>query len=133
MINIIHAALSIRAQTEKTIFSCKDDSTLTKHTRCWTYSAKAFEILLCHIPPLWTIFKYVSRMLEICFKGVLRVLFIVFQRCLKGVSRMFQRCPKRVSMVFQEYLRMFFRLLSGCFKDVSRKFLQAFKDASMMF
>ena len=25
--------------TEKTTFSCKDDCTLTKHTRCWTYSA----------------------------------------------------------------------------------------------
>ena len=34
---IIYAALSIRAQTEKTTFSCKDDFTLTKHTRRWRY------------------------------------------------------------------------------------------------
>ena len=39
MMNIIYAALSMRAQTEKTTFSCKDDCTLTKHTRRWTYSA----------------------------------------------------------------------------------------------
>ena len=35
MINITHAALHMRTQT----FSCKDDCTLTKHTRRWTYSA----------------------------------------------------------------------------------------------
>ena len=52
MINIIYAALSIRAQTEKTTFSCKDDCTLTKPTGCWTYSTRDFEIPLCHIPPL---------------------------------------------------------------------------------
>ena len=39
MINIIYAALPTHAQTEKTTFSCKDDCTLTKHTRCLTYSA----------------------------------------------------------------------------------------------
>ena len=39
MINIVYAALSMRAQTEKATFSCKDDRTLTKHTRRWTYSA----------------------------------------------------------------------------------------------
>ena len=30
---------NMRAETEKTTFSCKDDCTLTKHTRRWTYSA----------------------------------------------------------------------------------------------
>ena len=39
MINIMYVALSIRVQTEKTTFSCKDDCTLTKHTWRWTYSA----------------------------------------------------------------------------------------------
>ena len=39
MINITYAALHMRAQTKKTTFSCKDDCTLTKHTRRWTYSA----------------------------------------------------------------------------------------------
>ena len=39
MINIIYAALPMRAQTEKTAFSCKDDCTLTKHTRRWPHSA----------------------------------------------------------------------------------------------
>ena len=39
MINITYAALHMRAQTEKTTFSCKDECTLTKHTRRWTYSA----------------------------------------------------------------------------------------------
>ena len=52
MMNIIYAALSISAQTEKTTFSCKDDCTWTKHTGRWTYSVKDFEIPLCHIPPL---------------------------------------------------------------------------------
>ena len=32
MINIIYAALTMRAQTEKTTFSSKDDCALTKHT-----------------------------------------------------------------------------------------------------
>ena len=36
MINITYAALHVRAETEKTTFSCKDDCTLTKHTRRWT-------------------------------------------------------------------------------------------------
>ena len=52
MMNIIYAALSLCAQTEKTTFSCKDDCTLTKHTWRWTYSSRDFEIPLCHIPPL---------------------------------------------------------------------------------
>ena len=54
MMNIIYAALSISAQTEKTTFSCKDDCTLTKHTGHRTYSARDFEIPLCHIPPFWS-------------------------------------------------------------------------------
>ena len=52
IIDMIYAALSICAQADKTIFSCKDDCTLTKHTGRWTYSARDFEIPLCHIPPL---------------------------------------------------------------------------------
>ena len=39
MINRMYAALPMRAQTENTTFSCKDDCTLRKHTRGWTYSA----------------------------------------------------------------------------------------------
>ena len=39
MINIIYAALPMRAQTEKTTFSRKDNCSLTKRTRRWTYSA----------------------------------------------------------------------------------------------
>ena len=39
MINITYVALHMRAQTEKSTFSCKDDCTLTKHTWRWTYSA----------------------------------------------------------------------------------------------
>ena len=39
MINITYAALHVRAETEKTTFSCKDDCTLKKHTRRWTYYA----------------------------------------------------------------------------------------------
>ena len=58
MMNIIYAALSISAQTEKTTFSCKDDCTLTKHTGPCTYSARDFEIPLCHTPPLRSFFGY---------------------------------------------------------------------------
>ena len=36
MINIIYAALPMRAQKEKTIFSCKDNCTFMKHTRSLT-------------------------------------------------------------------------------------------------
>ena len=39
MINLTYAALHMRAQTEKTTFSCKDDSTLMEPTWRWTYSA----------------------------------------------------------------------------------------------
>ena len=69
MMNIIYAALSISAQAKKTTFSCKDDCTLTKHTGRWKYSAKNFEIPLCHIPPLrsflilcWIFYRYYSNM-----------------------------------------------------------------------
>ena len=60
MINIIYAEFSIRAQTEKTTFSCKDDCTLTKHTGRWTFSAKDFKILLCHTPPLRSFFFWLA-------------------------------------------------------------------------
>ena len=39
MVNITFAALHMRAQIKKTTFSCKDDCTLTKCIRRWTYSA----------------------------------------------------------------------------------------------
>ena len=39
IINIMYAALPMRAHTEKTTFSCKDNWLLTKPIRCWTYSA----------------------------------------------------------------------------------------------
>ena len=54
MINIMYA------QTEKKTFSCKYECTLTKHTRRWTYSARDFEIPLCHIPPLRSFLKTVE-------------------------------------------------------------------------
>jgi len=38
----------MRAQTEKTTFSCKDDCTLTKHTRHWTYSALRYFFWTAH-------------------------------------------------------------------------------------
>ena len=63
MINIICAAFPMYKQTEKTSFSCKDDSTLTKHTGCWTYSTRDFKIPLCHIPPLRSIFLL---LIQIC-------------------------------------------------------------------
>ena len=47
MINIMHAALPIRPQTERTTFSCKDDCILTKHTRQWTCSALRLHYDLC--------------------------------------------------------------------------------------
>ena len=40
-------ALPMRAQTEKTTFSCKDDCTLTKHTWHWTYSALQYFLSRC--------------------------------------------------------------------------------------
>ena len=45
MINITYAALHMSAQTEKTKFTCKDDCTLTKHTRRWTYSALRYSFV----------------------------------------------------------------------------------------
>ena len=48
--------MSIRPQTEKTTFSCKDDCTMTRHIRCWTNSTRDFEILLCRTPPLRSFF-----------------------------------------------------------------------------
>ena len=39
----------MRAQTEKTKFSCKDNYTLTKHTRCWTYSALRYFYIPFHL------------------------------------------------------------------------------------
>ena len=39
IINIMYAAMPMRAKIEKTTFSCKDDCTLTKRTWRWTYSA----------------------------------------------------------------------------------------------
>ena len=56
MINITYAAMHVRAETEKTTFPCKDDFTLTKHTRRWTYSARDFEIPPCHISLLRSFF-----------------------------------------------------------------------------
>ena len=47
MINITYAALHMREQTEKTTFSCKDDCTLTKHTRRWTYSSLRYFLIKC--------------------------------------------------------------------------------------
>ena len=38
MINKTYVALHMSAKTEKTTFPCKDDCTLTKHTRRWTYA-----------------------------------------------------------------------------------------------
>ena len=47
MMNMMYAAFPMRAQTEKTTFSCKDDCTLTKHTRRWTYSPLHLQYDLC--------------------------------------------------------------------------------------
>ena len=70
MIDIIYVALSIGAQTEKTTFSCKDDCTMTRHTRCWTYSARDVEIPLCHILPLQSFFSVVWTLKSLNgFKG----------------------------------------------------------------
>ena len=47
MINIIYATLPMYEQREKMIFiTYKDDSTLTKHTRCWTYNI--FQLFVNH-------------------------------------------------------------------------------------
>ena len=51
MINITYAALHMRAETEKTTFSCKDDCTLTEHTRRWTYSALRYFFSMAYPRP----------------------------------------------------------------------------------
>ena len=51
MINITYGTLHMRAQTEKTTFSCKDDCTLTKHTRWWTYSALRYVLTKITLDP----------------------------------------------------------------------------------
>ena len=53
---LIYMASSTSVQIEKTTISCKDDCTLTKHTGPCTYSARDFEIPLCHTPPLRSFF-----------------------------------------------------------------------------
>ena len=65
MINITYAALYMRAQTEKTTFSCKDDCTLTKHTRRWTYSALRYFFLLDHNRQTW-VYRLVWGPMEVC-------------------------------------------------------------------
>ena len=72
MINMIYVALSMRAQTEKTTLSCKDDCTLMKHTQHLTYSARDFEIPLCHIPSLRSfLFARNNLIFEVCTTLVL--------------------------------------------------------------
>ena len=39
----------------------KDVCTMMKHTGRWTYSAKDFEIPLCHIPPLRSFFEQTPK------------------------------------------------------------------------
>ena len=70
MINITYAALHMRAQTEKTTFSCKDGCTLTKHTRRWTYSdlryfwfRYQFFKFKCRGMYLWTLVPYIKDMI----------------------------------------------------------------------
>ena len=45
--NMMYVALPMRAQTEKTEFSCTYDCMLTKHTRRWTYSPLRLQYDLC--------------------------------------------------------------------------------------
>ena len=80
MINMIYAALSIHAQTEKTTFSCKDDCLLTKHTWCWTYSARDFEIPLCHTSPLRSFFFALSSFLCKIVSVLLIILLVVYNK-----------------------------------------------------
>ena len=49
MINITYTALHMRSQTEKTIFSFKDDYIDEAHTR-WTYYALRYFLLKIRIP-----------------------------------------------------------------------------------
>ena len=64
MINITYVALHMHAQTEKTTFSCKDDCTLTKRTRRWTY------IPLCGIfdKSIKFLVKFLSNIVQKCLK-----------------------------------------------------------------
>ena len=48
MINIMYGVLPMRARTEKTTFSCKDNCILTKHTWRWTYSHCASNTTFVH-------------------------------------------------------------------------------------
>ena len=59
MINIIDVVLPMRVQTKMTTFSWKDDCTLTKNTRHWTYSA------LRYIFPAWCLVRFAAFFLLI--------------------------------------------------------------------
>ena len=54
----------MRAQTEKTTFSCKDDCILTKHTQRWTYSPlfqlATFVVLVFYVIKMPTYLKTIS-------------------------------------------------------------------------
>ena len=91
MINIIYGALSISAQTEKTTFSCKDDCTLTKPTGRWTYSAKDFEIPLCHTPPLRSFLLLVTNS-NPAWGGTIADLVYVVARSFYGLDPYVERC-----------------------------------------
>ena len=70
-------------------FSCKDDCTMTRHTRCWTYSARDVEIPLCHIPPLQSFFW---------LQNVLGVeIFILVKRVIWPKNVMIESVQKRLS------------------------------------
>ena len=73
MMNILYAALPMSAQTEKTTFACKDNCTLRKHTLRWTYSARDFEIPLCHTPPLRSFFLQYFFILHVCSKSFKKI------------------------------------------------------------
>ena len=55
MINMMYTELLMRAKTEKTTFSCKDNCTLTKHTRCWTYSALQYFFSPLYFSAEWSL------------------------------------------------------------------------------
>ena len=90
MINITYAALHMRAQTEQTTFSCKDDCTLTKHTWRWTYSAlRYFSIMFQFYDLVWTygvclaIAPYTSNWAlkvprQVCFLSIFLIKFVAF-------------------------------------------------------
>ena len=64
MINMIYVALPMHAKTEKTIFSYKDDCTLTKHTQCWTYNCLWYFFYL-YLEPTGCIKKCATLFLDI--------------------------------------------------------------------